>query len=202
MKRILPWAGVAIICLILGFVFGTLWAVNSARSAAFILGSLALGVVLGFIIAWLLEESYRRNQELEQQIEAMRQTPASPIQPPLAISGENEEIASQTLATFLQQRDVEAKQLRLQIDETEEKLLKLNANFETYVQSHPDDMTTIKGIGPVYHWKLRDIGVSSFHQLAEADPAQLRRMLEVKNWQRVDIESWIAQARDWASQNE
>jgi hypothetical protein len=40
--------------------------------------------------------------------------------------------------------------------------------------------------------------VNTYAQLATADAAQVRRMLDIKDWQRVDIESWIEQARDWA----
>jgi len=74
----------------------------------------------------------------------------------------------------------------------------LRAEFDTYQQTHPDDLTRIKGIGPVYQWKLRDAGFNTYQQLAHADPNQLRRMLDIKNWQRVNVEHWIEQARDWA----
>ena len=50
----------------------------------------------------------------------------------------------------------------------------------------------------MYQWKLRDTGFNTYRQLATADPDQLRRMLDIKNWQRVNVESWIEQARDWA----
>ncbi len=74
----------------------------------------------------------------------------------------------------------------------------LSDEFESYQQTHPDDLTLIKGIGAVYQRKLRDIGFNSFDQLAQADPERLRRMLGIKNWQRTNIESWLEQARDWS----
>ena len=78
MLRNLIWAGVVIVCLIFGFVFGLLWNLDNFRSSAFVLTGLALGVVIGFIIDWLLEEGYRRNRELERQIEMMQQAPSLP----------------------------------------------------------------------------------------------------------------------------
>ena len=78
----------------------------------------------------------------------------------------------------------------------------LQNEFDAYQRTHPDDLTVIKGIGPVYQWKLRDAGFNTYKQLAGADPDQLRRMLDVKNWQRVNVEAWIAQARDWAQRGE
>jgi predicted flap endonuclease-1-like 5' DNA nuclease len=105
---------------------------------------------------------------------------------------------SDTLADFLHRRDEELRELREQLAATDVQLDGLRDEFEDYQRTHPDDMTVVKGIGPVYQWKLRDAGVNTYAQLAAADAAQLRRMLDIKDWQRVDIESWIEQARDWA----
>jgi predicted flap endonuclease-1-like 5' DNA nuclease len=70
----------------------------------------------------------------------------------------------------------------------------LRLNFEAYQKSHPDELTRIRGIGPIYQRKLREMGISSFKQLAGADPAYIRGRLDIKKWQRVDIEDWIQQA--------
>jgi predicted flap endonuclease-1-like 5' DNA nuclease len=97
-----------------------------------------------------------------------------------------------------QRRDEEVRELRGQLSATHVQLDGLRDDFEAYQRTHPDDMTVVKGIGPVYQWKLRDAGVNTYAQLAAADPDQLRRMLDIKDWQRADVESWIEQARDWA----
>ena len=102
----------------------------------------------------------------------------------------------------MRKRDEELQELRDQLTESDTKLDALQDEFDTYQQTHPDDLTVIKGIGSVYQWKLRDAGFNTLRQLAAADPDQLRRMLDIKNWQRVDIESWIEQARDWAQRGQ
>jgi predicted flap endonuclease-1-like 5' DNA nuclease len=127
---------------------------------------------------------------------------AAPVAAPAAAEGvavgQGGDGASETLADFLRQRDVELRDIRDRMAGADTQMDSLKAEFEAYQRTHPDDLTVIKGIGPVYQWKLRDAGCNSYKQLAAADPDQLRRMLDIKNWQRVNIEAWVSQARDWA----
>ena len=67
------------------------------------------------------------------------------------------------------------------------------------VPSYADD---VRRSGEWATWFLRDAGFNTYKQLAEANPDQMRRMLDVKNWQRVNVESWIEQARDWAQREQ
>lgn len=56
-----------------------------------------------------------------------------------------------------------------------------------------DDLTTIKGIGPVFAKRLNDAGIATFADLARASAGHLR---EVTNASAVaDPEEWIAQAQ-------
>lgn len=239
--------------LVLGIVFGVLFRLDSLPDRAFMLAVLALGIFLGLLFDWLLEEAVRRNRELARQLDDFRQgraalettqiervqiervqqqqlpTPSAAAALP-ADGNSDHEIASRTLAEFLRQRDEEVRELRDHLDEANQQIQTAQAEaneriqsqreeanrqiqsiraeaeqnveairdeFEAYVKTHPDTLTTIKGIGPVYQRKLRDIGINSFQQLAAADPDKLRRMLDIKPWQKVDIENWIAQSRDW-----
>lgn len=58
----------------------------------------------------------------------------------------------------------------------------------------PDDLTAIKGIGPKYSQQLSDVGITTFSQLAGADPADLRAQLDA----RAAVADWIAQAKELA----
>ncbi len=60
-----------------------------------------------------------------------------------------------------------------------------------------DDLTLIRGIGRVYQSKLQELGVRTFRQLADADPAYLEESVQGVG---VDVPSWIAQAGDLAAQ--
>jgi predicted flap endonuclease-1-like 5' DNA nuclease len=58
-----------------------------------------------------------------------------------------------------------------------------------------DDLTRIKGIGPVFAERLRQAGIDSFEALAAASPDALRDAVKAAAWQNVDPESWIDEAR-------
>ncbi len=190
-------AGVLIVLgLAIGFIIT--WAFGVGSSPGLFIGVLLVvaGSAVGFIVEWIIDEAHRRNRELRQQLNR----PSGDETPPVGaeISTQNDDTASQALVEFLRQRDDEVNKLRQQITAADTRMDALSDEFESYQQNHPDDLTVIKGIGAVYQRKLRDIGFNSFDQLAQADPERLRRILDIKNWQRTDIESWLEQARDWS----
>jgi len=57
-----------------------------------------------------------------------------------------------------------------------------------------DDLTAIKGIGPKYAEQLANLGITSFTQLAAADPETLKASFHA----RASVEDWIAQAKERA----
>lgn len=57
-----------------------------------------------------------------------------------------------------------------------------------------DDLTAIKGIGPVYAARLNEAGVSSFRALAESDATVLAKSLGIPV---NSAAAWIAQANDY-----
>jgi predicted flap endonuclease-1-like 5' DNA nuclease len=60
----------------------------------------------------------------------------------------------------------------------------------------PDDLTTIQGIGPATARRLNEAGITTFAQVAEADPASLREITGVTRW---DPAQWIVQAKERAA---
>ncbi len=189
--------GIALVVLgiALGFVATFLFAWG--KDVQMFLGVLLVvaGGVIGFVVEWLIDLGYRRNRELQQQMTGSARTVAPQS---IIVAGEGQADTSEALAQFLHQRDQELHELRDQLNEHDRQVDTLRTEFDTYQRTHPDDLTIIKGIGPVFQWKLRDAGFNTYKQLAHADPDQLRRMLDIKNWQRVNVEHWIEQARDWA----
>lgn len=57
----------------------------------------------------------------------------------------------------------------------------------------PDDLTTIKGIGPTYARRLAEAGITTFAAIAAAAPDHLREVTKASAM--VNPEEWIAQAR-------
>lgn len=65
-----------------------------------------------------------------------------------------------------------------------------------------DRLQDIKGIGPVFSGILHERGIHSFRQLADLTPDELRALVNTPRWRAIDAESWIAQARLFASQKD
>lgn len=219
---------VALIVLGLALGFILAWILGWAGIAVSLVVGLLLvvaGAITGFVIEWIIDESVRKNRELQRQLneqqrstpillegdvvddrgrdsetlaEVLRQLTALRNAPAVTAGEKPAQEDSEALAEVLRQHNQELHQLGERLEAKDSEMEELRRKFEAYQRSHPDDLSQIKGIGPVYQRKLRDIGFSSFEQLASADPAQIKRMLDIKNWQRVDVESWIQQARDWA----
>jgi predicted flap endonuclease-1-like 5' DNA nuclease len=63
-------------------------------------------------------------------------------------------------------------------------------------QSAPqrDDLTRVHGIGPKYAGLLNEAGISSYDELAAADPDRLREIIHPGPMQQVNFDSWVAQA--------
>jgi predicted flap endonuclease-1-like 5' DNA nuclease len=190
--------GLALVLLGLAVGFIVTWAFGVGASITLFVGVLLVvaGAIVGFVVEWLIDEAYRRNRELRWQM-SQRGAPAVAVGADVGEAA-GPDSASETLAEFLERSEEEARELREQLSAAHARLDGLEDEFEAYQRTHPDDLTVVKGIGPVYQWKLRDAGVNTYGQLAAADPDQLRRMLDIKEWQRADVESWVDQARDWA----
>jgi predicted flap endonuclease-1-like 5' DNA nuclease len=192
---------VALILLGLAIGFVVTWSFSMGASIGLFTGLLLVvaGAIIGFVVEWLIDEAYRRNRELQRQL---NRKGGAAVALGASVGGPGDDMASETLADFLHQRDDELRELRDRLAGMDTQMDALQGEFEAYQRTHPDDLTVIKGVGPVYQWKLRDIGFNTYKQLAAADPDQLRRMLDIKNWQRVSIEGWIEQARDWAQRSQ
>jgi predicted flap endonuclease-1-like 5' DNA nuclease len=55
-----------------------------------------------------------------------------------------------------------------------------------------DDLTKIKGVGDVFASRLKEMGIATFKDLAEADPGTVAAYVDT---QSARVENWIAQAR-------
>ncbi len=62
----------------------------------------------------------------------------------------------------------------------------------------PQDLGRVKGIGSVYETKLYAAGIGTFWELANTDDAELRRILDIKDFQKVDLGAIKETARSLA----
>ena len=61
-----------------------------------------------------------------------------------------------------------------------------------------DDLTQIRGIGPAFAARLSSAGIRRYADLAAADPQELAKAADVREWQKVDTNDWVAQAKTLA----
>ncbi len=65
-----------------------------------------------------------------------------------------------------------------------------------------DDLTVIEGIGPKVASVLKDAGITNFDSLSNADPAEVKNVLNEAGLQMMNPDGWIEQAEfaakeDW-----
>lgn len=60
---------------------------------------------------------------------------------------------------------------------------------------HRDRLEEIDGIGPSFARRFNEAGIYSFAQLALLMPERVREIIKPEKWQKIEPESWIAQAK-------
>ena len=168
---------------------------GTAGTVIIALLTLIIGFVIGWLVEWILDNQYRRMRELQDALKQREEgeTVEAHTVPPVTGTGDEEFV--RTFREFLAEREEEVRALRVELKEQEARYEDLEARFEAYMATHPDDLTDIKGIGRIYQWKLRDGGINTYQQLATTTPERIREILDVPAWRKLDPESWIEQAR-------
>lgn len=175
--------------------------VGTAGVVTIALLTLIIGFVIGWLVEWILDNQYRRMRELQAALKQREESSTVALQAVPQAAGTGEEVFARTFREFLDERE-EVRSLRAELKEQETRYEELEARFEAYMATHPDDLTAIKGIGRIYQWKLRDGGISTYQQLAASTPERIREILDVPAWRKVNPESWIEQARVLARRSE
>lgn len=65
-----------------------------------------------------------------------------------------------------------------------------------------DEFERIKGIGPVFARRLNEAGIFTFEQLADTPAGRIRQMVAAEDWQDVDVQEWIDEARQLAARQQ
>ncbi len=110
----------------------------------------------------------------------------------------------------LQQKLEEAEAVQQQLTVAEEKLQTADAHIQKLQDTMGDvqtkmnysgksELQLIRGIGPTYARRLNEFGIQSFADLADCNPEQVASIIKKKNWQAVDIQNWIDEAKALAA---
>ena len=62
------------------------------------------------------------------------------------------------------------------------------------------DLAAVRGIGPVFEQKFYEAGIGTYAQLAALSDAEIKAIIQPKEWQEFDYESWNEQARRLAEE--
>jgi predicted flap endonuclease-1-like 5' DNA nuclease len=158
--------------------------------------ALLVGFLIGWLAEWALDLLRWRARAERAGLDLEGRVGGEVVQLGLGEGGDS----AQILTGYLEKRDAEIHELQDKVQAKEAQLDALQARFDEYVQTHPDELAAIKGIGRIYQWKLRDGGINSYAQLAQTTPERIREILDVPAWRKIEPESWIEQAKALARQ--
>lgn len=140
--------------------------------------------------------STKRLAELTAEVERLQNVLAKQNQLVNDYDGEIEELRARNV-----EQDHVLDQLRMAQTEDERQLAAIESEMDrARVEAEKPKPATkrgfelISGIGPAYAKRLKDAGIESYTDLAKLTPQELRDLMKAQKWQRLDAESWIAQA--------
>ena len=142
-----------------------------------------IGLIAGWVVEWFIDWRFWRRAEPEAQLqEKLRQA-----------ENEVEKLRSQLdeSQAIVADAELTVEDLRQQLDELARQ------------SSQPEDrLERVKGIGTVFAGKLKNAGVRTFAQLADQSPERIMQIIQPEEWQKIEPEAWIAQARKLAEQQQ
>lgn len=143
---------------------------------------LIIGLILGWVIEWVIDWLFwRREEEVAVATAAVSRSVDIDLQGKLAAL----EAEKASLAARLQEALNRAPQVIVQ-EVVKEVLLER------------DRLQKIHGIGDVFTRRFNDAGVYTFAQLAGLTPERAREIIKPEEWQAIEPELWIAEARQYA----
>ncbi len=158
---------------------------------------LVIGLIIGWVIEWVIDLLFWRRDDQRLRVELAEA-----------------ESKIRNLETQLDEHQMRQRQmlsaendLRLcqdELSDAEQTIDQLRAelnNLAGKVSTDKDHLERVKGIGVVFARRLNEAGIQTFEQLAAQTPGRIREIINPEEWQKVDPESWIAQAKELAQRN-
>lgn len=147
---------------------------------------LLLGLVVGLLLEWVIDHLLwpraEENMVIEGEVKGQRF---------LAAENEVSRLQAELAAVRQKLANAERKQPASQ---------RRAKTKQPVAAPQQDQLEQVKGIGAVFAQRLHEAGVHTFKQLAELSPEQVREIVQALEWQKIDPESWIAQAKALGSE--
>jgi predicted flap endonuclease-1-like 5' DNA nuclease len=146
---------------------------------------LLLGLVVGLLLEWLIDHwLWPRDEKglvVEGEVKGQR-----------LLTAENAVSRLQAELAEMRQKLARAEE-KQPLDQPQRKRKQPAAKLAAPQQ---DPLEQVRGIGAVFARRLYEAGIHTFQQLAELSPEQVREIVQVNEWQKIDPTSWIAQAKE------
>lgn len=143
--------------------------------------AIIIGIAIGWVVEWVIDWLFWRREA--------EGTPSPSRTVDLDLQGK--------LATL----EAEKESLAARLQEA------LNKKPEVIVQEvvkevllERDRLQKIHGIGDVFTRRFNEAGIYTFAQLAAITPERAREIINPEEWQAIEPEQWIAEAKQFAEQ--
>ncbi len=138
---------------------------------------LIIGLIVGFVLEWIVDWLFwRRDDEAS--------APSRTIDLDLQNKLSALEADKESLATRLQEALNKEPEMVIQ-EVVKEVMVKA------------DRLQKIRGVGDVFNGRFNDAGVFTFAQLAALTPERAHEIINPEEWQTIEAEEWIAEARQF-----
>ena len=143
---------------------------------------LVIGLILGWVIEWVIDWLFWRREE-----EAA--VPARTIDVDLqgklaALEAEKESLAARLQEALNREPEVVVQEVIKEVMVKQDRLQKIH------------------GIGDVFARRFNEAGIYSFAQLSALTPDRAHEIIDPEEWQAIEPEQWIAEAKQLVGQAE
>lgn len=136
---------------------------------------LVAGAIVGWVIEWIIDWQFWRTDDT-------------------ITSGEEGRLRNELEVARLEIRKLQS-QVRQQTQST---AAPSPAPVTSSGAQTQDSLQDIHGIGQVYARKLHDAGIHTFGELSDTSLDRLTEIINPQEWQTIDFDAWIRQARAFA----
>lgn len=155
---------------------------------------LIVGLIVGWVIEWIIDWLFWRRGD-QQLAEKLAKVEAENRRLEAKIAEDEENLKKlETIERDIAACQEQLKDAELTIDQLRDELNKQASPVPQKVER----LERIRGIGAVFARRLREAGINTFAQLAELTPDQIEEIVQVEEWQKIEPEQWIAEAKEFA----
>lgn len=155
---------------------------------------LIIGLIVGWVIEWVIDLLFWRRDD-----QKLRNELAEAESKIRILQSQLEE--GQTDQRRMLNADKNLRMCQDQLDDAEATIEQLRAELNELAGKIPmekDRLERVKGIGAIFAKRLNEAGIYTFDQLAAQTPGRIREIIQPKDWQKIEPEKWIAQAKEMA----